>query len=243
MSDSPIDALLGLHRIDAELYSLKKRAEALDGGKSIAQEIEGLKAELEEAHQKAKTLSSELTDKEVQQQSFKEKIDSLNKRMFDGSINTPREIENTEKEIENLKELSSKNDDRLLELYELAPPAVEAEKEVKEKLEAKEAELQNLKENSAAMLAEIKSNFAQLIKERPEAAKGIDAGSMSLYEAARKKTGGIGMAEVDDDGYCSVCGVTVPERSKALIREDKVSTCEECKCVLFVMVPEVEEEE
>src|SRR5687767_3792804 len=115
-----------LHLVDTAILEIRGRAAALDPGKTIIAQIDALNKQLGGTGGQAKTLSAELTDLELQQKNIADKIQKIEKSLYGGKVVNPREVENYQKEIEGLRRQRSALDERIMELWELVPPAKEA---------------------------------------------------------------------------------------------------------------------
>lgn len=232
MASPALTKLWKLAQIDAAIVEIRKRAGALDVGQAIAKEIERLEAELKEKGGAAHALSSELTDLELKQKGIDEKLKRIDKEMYGGKVVNPREVENLEKEIANLKRQREGHDARILELWELVPPA----KKIADELEAKIAKhRETLAARQKAALAEktkLEADFKDRAARRPEAAKAVEPALLARYEGVRQKHGGIGMVEILGR-KCGGCGMLLPERTIQNAKEDKTVTCEACHRFLY----------
>ncbi len=238
MSDAGLYPLYKLHLIDSALYDLKMHAANLDLGQAEAKEIKDREAAAGPAVAEAKALHAELRDRELEQKTLEDKKKKYEKQLFDGSLQFSRDIENVQKEIAMLNELIGKVDERIMELWELQPPA----KVVSDQFEVEIADLRKraaekrhaAEEEHAALQARYKKKAA----ERAEAAAAVDPAMLKQYEAVRKVTGSTAMALVKNGNACSHCGMHVPERVQALMRLGRLMPCESCKRILFILVPE-----
>lgn len=235
---SALYTLFKLHKVDSALYSLKQEAAGLDLGQEEQAEIKRLTGESAGVLGHAKEVSQEIRDLELRQKGHAEKIKGFEKKLYDGSVASPREIENIEKEIAMLKELSDKGDERLLELYEESPTATGEAQSAQKQIDNLNAAIARKREAAVARHAEIKVEFDKLRASRPALAREVEADLLTRYEDVRKRTGGTGMAEVTEDMRCSMCGMTVPERQSKMLNQDRLVFCEGCQRILFKVVPE-----
>ena len=233
MSSSSLQRLWRLNEIDVALVEIRKRAAALDPGKLIQSQINQLEAEHAEKGTHAKALSTEQTDLELKQKSIDEKLKKIDKDLFGGKIVNPREVESLEKEIEMLKRQRSSMDGRLLELFELVPPANAVADEVKKRIDAKKAELAEYQKRVVKEQERLKAEFSRISSQRPEAAKGIEPGLLARYDAIRQKQSGVGMSKVTKIGTCEMCGMKLPVKSIEGAKEGRVVTCEACHRILY----------
>ena len=233
MTSPSLQRLWRLHEIDLAIVEVRKRAAALDPGKTIQAQINALDAEYAEKGGRAKELSSEQTDLELKQKTIDEKIKKIDKELFGGKIVNPREVEAFEKEIEMFKRQRASMDERLLELFELVPPSNAAAAEVQKKIDAKKAELADYQKRVVKEQERLKVEFGRVNAQRPEAATGIEPGLLARYDAIRQKQGGVGMSKVTKIGTCEMCGMKLPIKSIEGAKEGRVVTCEACHRILY----------
>lgn len=228
-----LSGLYRLHEIDSELYDLRHEAAALDTGQQERAKIEQVAQENIGVSTQATELTREVKDRELQEKTFTARLSDLNKRMYDGSLISPKDISNAENELETLKELTEKNDERLMQLYEEVPPVLEAADEVKARVAELEQKVLSKKAEAVERHSEIKAEFDRLVAGRAAVAQEVEPDVMEKYNEVRKQTGGIGLAEITDVLTCSQCGMIVPERSLELIQGGRIHQCEGCHRILY----------
>ncbi|MCH8978203.1 MAG: hypothetical protein IH945_03040 [Armatimonadetes bacterium] len=228
-----LSSLYRLHEIDSALYSLRQEAAALDIGKADVAKIAEVAEEYKGIGGRATELTREVKDREQQEKAFADRLASLNKRMYDGSLVSPKDIANAESEIETLKTLTEKNDERLMELYDEAPPVLKEAEDVKDRMTELEQHLSATKAQALERHGEIKAEFDRLVAGRSAAAKEVDPDVIDKYEEVRKQIGGVGLAEVSDVQTCGQCGMIIPERTLEMIQAGRIIQCEGCHRILF----------
>jgi len=232
MASPELQRLWKLARIDTGLVEVRKRAAALDIGRSIQAEITKIEAEDAEIGGNARALRSEQKDIELQQKGIEDKLKKIDKELYGGKVVASKEIANLEKEIAALKRQRDHLDERLLELFDLVPPAEAVAKKITDRLTDAKTRLAARKKQALQDKTTLEAEFARLNAARPEAAKGITPGLLARYDAIRQKVDGVGMVEVKS-GSCGGCGTNLPERALQALREDKVATCEACHRILY----------
>lgn len=230
--------LYQLHKIDEAIHSLRQQAATLDTGQEELKHVKVLTQEFSEVSAVAKKLAGEQRDLELQQKGFEEKLERLDKKLFDGSIVSPKEIGNIKTEIDSVKSFVDKNDERLLELFDEGPPAQKIADEVQAKLKTAEETVSAKKADAIRLHAEFKVEFDQLKTTRPDVSLKVEDDLLEMYNDIRKHTGDVGMAIVTDAPACDRCGVTVSEKTIELLRMDKLITCEDCRRILIQLEPE-----
>ncbi len=228
-----LSGLYRLHEIDSALYGLRQEAAALDIGREDMAKIAEVAEEYRGVGAKATELTREVKDRELQEKEFADKMTDLNKRMYDGSLVSAKDVANAENEIETLKMLTEKNDERLMQLYDEAPPVLKEAEEVKARMKELEQHLSATKAEALERHAEIKAQFERLKAGRPALAKDLDPDVLEKYEEVRKQIGGVGLAEISDVQTCGQCGMVIPERTLEMIHGGRIIQCEGCHRILF----------
>jgi predicted nucleic acid-binding Zn-ribbon protein len=233
MASLQLRTLHQLHVIDAAVSAIRGRAAGLDPGRTIQGAIKKLEEEHEAKGGEYKALTAELADLELQQKTIEEKLKKIDKEMYGGLIISPREVENLQKEADILKRHRESFDERIMELWELVPPAGEVAAEVAKKIEAKKAELAEHQKKVLEEQARLQQEFKARTAERPAAASKVDPALLTRYESIRQKHDGLGMTTVDKHGACALCGTLLPRKTVEAALEDKIVTCESCHRIIY----------
>ena len=228
-----LSSLHRLHEIDSELYDLRQEAAALDTGQEHTAKIEQIAEENKGVSAKAIEINREVKDRELKEKTFADRLADLNKKMYDGSLVSPKDVANAESEIETLKDLTEQNDERLMQLYEEGPSALAEDEAVKSRVAELEQKRVAKKAEAMERHGVIKAEFDRLVVGRTAAAKEVDSDVMEKYEEVRKQTGGTGLAVITDVLTCQQCGMIVPERALEMIHNGRINQCEGCHRILF----------
>jgi predicted nucleic acid-binding Zn-ribbon protein len=233
MASLELQRLWKLAQIDNRLVDVRNRAAALDPGRAIMAEIQALEKEDAEIGGNARALSAEQKDLELQQASLDDKLRRIDKEMYGGKIVNAREVETLEKEIAAIKRQKDRNDDRLLELLDLVPPAQAAAKKIEDRIANAKKRLAERRKTALADKAALEDEFKRLNAARPEAAKNVPPTLMPRYENAKQRGGGVGMVQVTSKFTCGGCGTHIPERAVQALKDEKLVTCESCHRILY----------
>jgi uncharacterized protein len=234
MAEGDLRKLWKLHLVDSAIVEIRSRAAALDPGKQILAEIETLNKALEEKGGRAKGLGGELADLELQQKTIADKLKKIDKSLYGGQVVNPREVENLQKEIQNLNHQRASHDDRIMELWDLVPPAKAEAEKVEKAIEAKKAELAEYQKKVVQVKHQLETQFKEKSVQRPTVAKEVPPALLARYEATRQKQSGIGMAQINlKNKSCAGCGMKLPEKAIESAKEDRLATCEGCHRILY----------
>lgn len=233
MASNDLFYLWKLHLVDSTLVEIRARAAALDPGRAILAKIQKAEAEHAEVSGKAKALSGELTDLELKQKSIDDKIKKFDKDLYGGKVVNPREVEAIQKEIGILKKQRGDIDLRILELWELVPPAkAEAEKS-SAVLDSLKQELKQHQQLAIREKTKLEQEFKEASGQRAGLASEVPPGLLAKYDAIRNRHGGIGMAKIGKRGNCEMCGTSLPTKTVEDVKDGRAVTCEECHRILY----------
>lgn len=233
MSSDPLFDLWQLHLVDKAILDIRNLAAALDPGRKLMAEIAKLQEAADEAETVHKSLHAELTDLELTQKGIDDKLKKFDKDLYGGKVVNPREVENLQKEIEILKRQRGELDGRLLELWELLPPAKVRAEEAQSAIAAKKSELAAHQKAVLQKKAELEKAYREAGARRAPAAQKIESGLLARYDAIRQKHDGIGMSRIDKKSCCEACGTLLPRKTVEIAKESRLVTCETCHRILF----------
>lgn len=240
MSDEGLYRLYKLHLLDAKLHSLKSRAAGLDTGQKEAALYNKLQADSKSVRDKAKNLRQQLTDLQNKRVSNDDTKNRHEARIYDGSITNPKELQDLTREVKELGEQDGKIGRQIEELKPLVEAAEAEAADSQEKMAQLKAIVLKKQEKAKSDHVKLHQAYDELKPKREAFLKLVDPIHLRAYEGAVKKTKGTGMALVTDSDRCESCGVPVPEKVKVQIRSGKAMNCENCRRVLFILVPDSE---
>ncbi len=234
MVNEALQKISKVSKVDQAILELTKRFESIDPGKRAQARYDAAKAEFEIADNKLKALRQEVQDLELESKKISQKIESENNRLYSGGVYNAKDADAIDREIKNLKTRSSEVDSRLLELWELLPPAQEEVDRLKEPLEKLQLELDEYAKKYGAVKSEFESKLSKLQTMKESAMQGVDLEIYAKYEQMRVKRGGIGLAIVEN-GSCTMCNSLIPKHQiEELIAGMTLETCEGCGRYLYL---------
>jgi len=234
--------LLELQGLDSTLDRLDHRRRTLPEAAAVA-EIERRIADANDALVSARTRDADLAREqakvEADVETVRARTERDQKRLDDGNVASPRELENLQSEIASLRRRRSELEDQILQIMEQRE-ALQAEIDALTadvaKLEGERAELIKRRDQ---LLAEIDTEAATTKAARDVLAPQLPAELLGLYERLRASLGGVGAAALHR-GQCQGCHLTLNPADLQRIRAaapDEVVRCEECGRIL-VRTPE-----
>ena len=227
--------LLELQELDLSIDRLNARRGLLESG----EELRLARDRLAGAEGRLGELKLSLDDVSRQQRRLEGDIDSLDqktkadeKRLYDGTVANPKELQSIRAEIENLRGRKDRIEDQLLEL-------MERREDIESSLGPVEAEVAEHRDRVAEMetsqtseLLEIEQALAARRAEREGLLPEFDDELLELYEDLRRQKKGVAAVALAD-GVCQGCHQKLsPMYLDQLKRTDGVRRCEYCRRIL-----------
>lgn len=162
------------------------------------------------------------------------RVAEVERRLYSGAVNVPRELQAMQSEVVSLRRLASSIEDEVLAaMTEREPLDAEVAR-----LEAEQGRLDAEGARLRVAIAEAQTAIdAQLATETESRAKSaavLPPDLASLYERLRASLGGVGAARLVN-GRCSGCHLTLPATELDRIRHEPPDTlvrCDQCGRVL-----------
>jgi uncharacterized protein len=228
--------ILELQELDLSIDRLEDRRQQLEGGDDVRAARERMQAAEERVGELRLALDSvvtELTKLEHNADSLEKRIEAERKRLFDGSVANPKELEAIQAEIRNLTERKRRVED--LELDQM-----ERREDMEGKLPQLEAELAETRTRLAEIsagseteLTEITTALQDRRAERSALADQFDGELLDLYEDLRRSKRGVGAAALVD-GVCQGCHQKLSAAELDRIkRSEGIRRCEYCRRILI----------
>jgi predicted nucleic acid-binding Zn-ribbon protein len=226
-----LDKLLELQRLDEAIARLEAE------GRAIPQEIQaletrlsGARASLDAGKAKADQIQKERRAKERELDEATLNTKKKQARLFE--IKTNEEYSAVLKEIETLKQKSSKLEEEILILLESGDVAAKTVGDAEKGFKAAEALCQKERAEKEAQLARLQKELINLREARKGQASRLDTDLLRQY--TRLKTSrGVAVVAVKD-GSCGGCGIALtPQTYNEVRRNDRMFTCSSCNRILY----------
>lgn len=231
-------ALLELQHIDTGLDQIAHRRQTLPESAQVAAVVAEL-AEKSAERVRARTAVADLgraqrkADADVEQVRARRARDQ--QRLDSGSA-SPKELAGLSHELESLAHRQSDLEDVELEVMEQLETATATVDELEQQVADLVARDGSARQQLADVTADLVADRARLHALRAQAAAGIDAGLIELYEKVRSSANLTGVAVAAlENGRCSGCRVDLAPQELQRMRvlpADAVIRCDECRRIL-----------
>ena len=230
-----MDRVLELQELDLSIDRLAVRREAIEAGaegtaaRTLRDEAQGRLGELRLALDSVNREASRL---ESDADSLTRKAEAEERRLYDGSVANPKELDAIQHEVANLKSRRSRVEDELLDQMERREDLEGRIKQAEAELAEAEDRLSEILGSSAVELKEIEAALVSRRSEREALGPELDEELLELYEDLRRQKKGIGAAALQD-GVCQGCHQKLSALElERLKRTEGIRRCEYCRRIL-----------
>jgi predicted nucleic acid-binding Zn-ribbon protein len=234
-----MERLLALQGVDLAVDRMRARQQQLES----AEEAITARARVDEIERAIGELRLALggVDREAQRlendaDMIGRKADAEERRLYDGSVANPKELESIQHEVASLRDRRRRTDDELLERM------VEKE-DLETKIAGGEAQLQEARERLSAIrgaagteLEDIERGLVERAGEREALLPEFDEELLRMYEELRRSKRGVGVAALVD-GVCQGCHQKLSALEMAHLKTQDVKRCEYCNRILVPQTP------
>ena len=228
--------LLELAAEDVALTQLAHRRRTLPEVAAVAAAEEAERtfaADVVRAQTEVSDLGREVKRMEADVETVRQR-ETKDQRLLDSGSVSPKEMTNLQHELESLKRRQSDLEDQELELMERQEAADSALRSAQEGLQNAEADRARAEQLRDDALADLADATARHETARAEAAAGIPAPLLSLYDRIRQQTGTTGAALLQAR-QCQGCRIELFGKELAAVRgadPNEVVRCENCGRIL-----------
>lgn len=197
-------------------------------------------AALVAARQAAAASESEATRLRREQQALEREqadadaaIKKIEARLYGGAVKSPRELQDSERDLAQHRRQKSLVEDKLLEVMVVLDAANAAQGRAKTDMNRLASEWEARQIVLRSEQAVLKERLPGELARQATARQHVPADLLRTYEALRPRRGGRAVAELDGD-ECSVCLVAVPQSKQDAARfGDELVYCGNCGRLLW----------
>lgn len=232
-----LDRILELQELDLSVDRLEARRHEIESG----EELRAGRRRMEELEQRLGEVRMALSGINAEQQRLEgdvgmltQKLEAEEKRLYDGSVANPKELEAIQAELRSLRERRSRLEDGIIEQMERREnvegglPQLEAEvKEARERVAEIEA-------SGERELSDIAAAVGDRRGDREGLAAAFEEELLELYEELRASKKGVGAAALVE-GVCQGCREQLSPLERDRIKKvEGIRRCPHCRRILIV---------
>jgi predicted nucleic acid-binding Zn-ribbon protein len=237
MSIEELEALLLVQERDTTLDQLRHRRAALPERAELKVRTEELRAREAEATEIRTRRDSVLADErrlDDEARSVGEHADEADKKLYSGTITSPRELQALQADVDMLRKHRSDLEDRELELMEQREALDAQLGAVDASADTARGAIGTLQETIVSTEAEIDADISSEEAARAELAAKVPESLLADYERRRQRNRGTGAGKLVG-ATCQACHLSIPSTEAERIRREAgnvVAYCDNCGAIL-----------
>jgi predicted nucleic acid-binding Zn-ribbon protein len=229
-----IGELFALQDLDSQADAVRAALAGIDERLGNEEALVPLREAVAALEERRRPLAAQQKEQETIVEDGRRHIQREEEKLYSGTITSPRDLDDLQKEVESLQRAQRERDERLLailsELEEVDSALASARSELaqaQEEWDSDQVALQADRERYTAQLADCES------RRQPQAER-FSPEVLRLYDQLRKTRAGRAVVRVER-GTCQGCRITLPvtlvQRARA---GNSVVQCSSCGRILFV---------
>lgn len=230
-----ITRILELQAVDTATDRLHTRRDLLESGEELRAARQGqieseqalgeVRLELDDAARAQRKLEGDI-------EMIGQRIAAEERRLYDGSVADPRELQSIQAEVAGLRERTARMEDEALEIMERREALEARAATLQAQADAARQAVDEARGDAAQELEQIEGALSSLESERAGLLPGFDEGLLALYEDIRRQRKGVGAAALSE-GVCGGCRqkLSAVELDR-LKRASGVRRCDSCRRIL-----------
>jgi uncharacterized protein len=232
-----LDTLLELQTRDTAIDRLRHRRDTLPERaalESVRTELGTIRDQLAEASGRREEVAREERRFDDEASSLEDKAAAEERRLYSGEVTSPRELQQLQADVDQLRRHRRSLEDRELEVMERRETFDSEVTALEERARALESEAERLNATLSGVESEIEAEVSTERTARDEIAATVDAALLDDYEHRRERARGMGVARLNGN-TCQGCHLAIPSVEAERIRKSPPGTvahCDNCGCIL-----------
>jgi predicted nucleic acid-binding Zn-ribbon protein len=223
--------LYRLQSLDGEGDKKKRRLVEVEAALGESEVLREARQAVERAQKHVRKWAVKQRDLELEVQGLADKTSRDEQRLYSGVIKHPRELEDLQAEVAALKRRRQQLEEHLLEAMVEREDAEAAQAQAQNHLAEVQADWSARRADLTSEREELQTSLAGIEQAREALLPDIDAGDLAVYEALRRRKGGLAVVQLHD-GACGGCGVTISPSLEWQLRQGKLVACSNCERIL-----------
>ena len=226
--------LYELQEIDLEIDAKREALSEVMGRLGQSEVLDQVRLSLAGDEEHLVELERSQREQEREVEDLRAKATASEEKLYGGTVKNPKELASLQEQVVNLQQKMRVGDDKTLDIMAEVDT-------LQQKVSLKRGEVAKIEEDwraeQASLLqqqAELGAALATLEQKGKDLAGKLDASSLELYQALRRKRHGRAVAKVEQ-GMCQGCRIALPmsELQRARLGQELVQ-CSSCERILYV---------
>ena len=225
--------LFDLQNLDLLLDESRGRVASIEESLGNRDELQLREEALEELRGRMRDLDRRQRSLDLTSQSARDKLASVEAKLYGGGVSSPRELQDLTRELGNVKKNLQELDEQALENLVSLEEVENGVSEGEGALVREEAAWSENQHDIEVERRRLSARMGGLEQQRKQVAKGLDFRALEMYERVRRSRAGRAVALVER-GLCRACGVTLPTHSVQRARSGSEPVqCSSCSSILY----------
>ncbi len=225
--------LYALQEVDLDIDRVDRSLAEAEEELKTEISIENLESTLQAEEERLREVEARHNDNQMETAVRRERSESLESRLYDGSMVNARDLESLQHEATNVRNLLEQNEAMSLELSiqleESQTRCAELHLELTEARTRWDSRRDELKQ----IVSDLYDERSDYKKQREILAGQVEQGALRRYEALRKSKGGRAVAKVNRD-LCQGCRMSLPTQLRQRVKSGRQTVnCTSCGRMLF----------
>jgi predicted nucleic acid-binding Zn-ribbon protein len=229
----PVELLARLNEMDLAVDVLEARRAEIAAALREPAALQAARRALAAAEAEVARCRAAQADRELAQKGIADRLTRAEQRLYGGQIRNPKELEDVERDVQQLRRQLRQADDDLLEVLIAAEAAAENQQGRAVELKRLTAEWEATQAALCVEQAQLKKRLSVARAHQSAARQAVPADLLPLYDNLRARRAGRAVAELDGD-TCSACRVAAPPGKLGPARYDEeLVYCGNCGRLLW----------
>lgn len=228
-----IEELLALQALDTEIGKLQEAQAALDRGDKVERALAMRQTRLATADGRLRGLQVEQRNSELELKALEEKKHQTSRKLYEGRVTAPRELQALEMEIAMLDRQRMRLDESILKRMDEMEAAKKAVETAQAAVEEAEKALRVVRRRFERESERIETDLRSHRPERDRLAGVLDPEVLKRYESIRHRSHNLAAVRIEN-GACAGCRMKVGGAVlRRIAAHDNYVFCESCSRYLF----------
>ena len=226
--------LYALQEVDLDLDRVGRALAEAEEELKTEISIENLEASLQAEEERLKEVEARHHDNQMETAVRRERSESLESRLYDGSMVNARDLESLQHEAANVRNLLEQNEAMSLELSIQLEESQTRCAELHIELTEAKARWESRRGELNRIVSDLHDERSGYEKQRELLAGQMEQSALRRYETLRKSKGGRAVAKVERD-LCQGCRMSLPTQLRQRVKSGRQTVnCTSCGRMLFV---------